>query len=179
MEPYECYECRLCLERYENPVKCPKCKEDFCKKHIDSKNICPVCGFFPFFKVNLNSDSMYKCNVCKGYEIDENSFLRHVIEKHKEEIILKFREKDTPTPNKDNNTIYDSQNININPSYNNNINNKNKQKNSFRLESLSPNNLKNSINDNKSRAFPKTTRNYPNMKQNNKFSYNNEINSQN
>ena len=69
---------------------------------------------------------MYKCNVCKGYENDENSFLRHVIEKHKEEIILKFREKDTPTQNKDNNTIYDSQNININPSYNINMDNKNK-----------------------------------------------------
>ena len=101
--------------------------------------------------------------------------MRHVIEKHKEEIISKFRVKVTPTKNNDNNKLYNSQNISINPSYNNNIdNNKNKQNkykqiDKFGLESIYQNNAINTYNDNKGRATPITSRNNQNMKQNIKF----------
>ena len=58
---YECYECRACLEPYENPVKCPNCKEDLCRKHIDSENRCPFCDYFPFFKEKPNPEFVYEC----------------------------------------------------------------------------------------------------------------------
>ncbi len=128
---YECYECRACQEPYENPVKCPNCKEDLCRKHIDSENRCPFCDYFPFFKEKPNPDSIYKCILCNGNEKDKNSFWVHLMEKHKEEIISKFRGKDEPTPtdtptkNIDNNKIYKSQkSLNFNYSNNNNFDNK-------------------------------------------------------
>ena len=98
----ENYQCDFCLERYEDPVQCLKCNAKFCKKHINSDNICPCCKCYTFNSKennmintsNLNLDLKYKCNVCGlGFGEDKNAFLIHIIDNHKEEIINYFNDK--------------------------------------------------------------------------------------
>ena len=122
----ENYKCRICSEISESSVTCLKCQKSLCKKHFNSDNICPCCNCFPFkYKENpilrnpiLDPNSIYKCNLCP-FKGDKNAFWIHLIENHKEEIILKFKENDdTPIQikNIDNNEKYK-------PRYSLNINN--------------------------------------------------------
>ena len=96
----ENFECSICYKKFDNPVECIKCNNNFCKKHIDEfRNCCPLCKHNPFqYRENIwlsravsNIDYSYKCTEC-GYEGDQSSFWSHLIEDHKKEIMNHFNE---------------------------------------------------------------------------------------
>ena len=127
----ENYQCELCFLRYENPIQCLKCNIVFCKKHMNSDNICPRCKCFPFnFKEktinsNLNQDSKYKCVVCRDvFGEDKNAFLIHIIYNHKNEMISLFNQnnkaKNQLNVKSINNYNSENQSIDINSSHKNN-----------------------------------------------------------
>ena len=107
----ENFECSICYEKFDEPVECLNCNNNFCKKHVKGfKNGCPLCKNKPFeYRENIwlsrtisNMDFSYKCTEC-GYEGDQNSFWSHLIESHKKEIINKFNEYKESEPKEDNN----------------------------------------------------------------------------
>ena len=101
--------CKICNKKYDDPVECLKCNNNFCRKHVEGLiNRCPICKNKPFeFRENIwlsrvvsNIDFSFKCTEC-GYMGDKNSFWSHLIESHKNEIINKFNECKIPNPKKD------------------------------------------------------------------------------
>ena len=138
----ENYQCGYCLSRYENPIQCLRCKSVFCKKHMNSDNICPVCKCFPFnykektiINSSLNQKSKYKCVVCGDkFGEDNNAFLIHIIYNHKNDMLCFFNQNDK------------NQNQDIVNSINNNINiNLNKSTNQSKEKSIINNNINKNI----------------------------------
>ena len=92
------FECCICNERFEDPIECIKCHNNFCKKHFDEyKNECPICRVSPFQSIEnywlkrtiANLDSICKCSICE-YEGDRDLFWNHLLDNHKNEIIQHF-----------------------------------------------------------------------------------------
>ena len=94
----ESFECSICLQKFEDPIECLACHNNFCRKDVQGFiNICPICKKSPFnFRENIwlsrtiaNIDYSFKCLLC-AYEGDKNSFWSHLIECHKDEIIQHY-----------------------------------------------------------------------------------------
>ena len=130
----ENFECSICLEKFDNPIECTNCHNNFCRKHIkDFRNTCPICKSCPFsFRENIwlsrtiaNIDYSYKCSLCT-YEGDKNSFWSHLIENHKNEIIQQYNSNDNSNKKKKNinneknsNKIFEDNQQNTQPDKNN------------------------------------------------------------
>lgn len=161
------YECSFCNILLEDPVECIKCQNNFCQMHIAYLNDkCPICNVIPFkcrknvwLKKRIEKrDFSYKCNICE-YEGDQNSFLEHLVENHKNELIEKFNSNNNNKTAQDNLEdkvkIYKKANNQNTPNQNNqntpSQNNQSKQINQKKqnLNSKTPNdNNRNSKNKN-------------------------------
>ena len=95
------FECPICYKKFDDPIECLQCHNNFCKNHLPQfNNKCPMCNTCPFrymentwlrrIVMNIN---FYKCILC-GFEGDVDSFWSHLIESHKKDIILKFKTND-------------------------------------------------------------------------------------
>ena len=98
----ESFECSICFEKFDKPIECVDCHNNFCRKHVEGfRNTCPFCKISPFnFRENIwlsrtiaNIDYSYKCSLCE-YEGDKISFWSHLIENHKNEIIQQYNAND-------------------------------------------------------------------------------------
>ena len=95
----ENFECSICYSKFEDPIECLKCNNNFCRAHVSGfKNRCPLCKNTPFkYRDNkwlsraIENVETYKCILCK-YEGDENAFWSHLIECHRKEIIKQYNE---------------------------------------------------------------------------------------
>lgn len=119
----ENFECSICLEKFDDPIECVKCHNNFCRKHVKGfKNTCPICKINPFnFRENIwlsrtlsNIDYSYKCSLCT-YEGDKNSFWSHLIENHKNEIIQHYNSNNNSNKNKSKHTKEENNKNNILP----------------------------------------------------------------
>ena len=94
------FECPLCYEKYDNPLECLQCHNNFCKKHLPNlNNKCPMCNTIPlrytentWLRRTVMNMNLNECTLC-GFEGDERSFWSHLIESHKAEVIAQFKKK--------------------------------------------------------------------------------------
>ena len=94
------FECPICYQKYDNPLECLQCHNNFCKKHLlDLNNKCPMCNACPlrytentWLRRTVMNMNLYECTLC-GFEGDERSFWSHLIESHKAEVIAQFKKK--------------------------------------------------------------------------------------
>lgn len=199
----ENFECSICLEKFEEPIECVTCNNNFCKKHVKGfKNTCPICKESPFnFRDNIwlsrtiaNIDYSFKCSLCT-YVGDKNSFWSHLIESHKNEIIQHFNannnsnEKNKNNKNDKKNKIivnnqrnFQQENNNRTPEIINLINNDSRNNNYINNNNISQNkypdynqlNQKNEIKISNNNIRPSTQRqNYQISKQRNEKGFTN------
>ena len=131
----ENFECPICNTKYDDPIECLNCNNNFCRSHVPKfNNICPYCKICPFkFRDNIwlsrtiEKVETYQCSLCE-LEGDKISFWSHLIENHKEEIIQRYNKKNSihnskaPIENHNNNGNPFNQNLSEFPSQNNNGN---------------------------------------------------------
>ena len=183
------FNCQICFEKFEDPVECLKCNNNFCKKHvIKIENGCPMCKNIPFkWRENvwlkrtiLSLDSYCICAICQ-WEGDENSFWSHLIENHKKEIILNYKLNKNSSQNQENNTKRVSNKDINNQSNNGNLNevsSVNGQQKTLQDFINSLNNISSNNNNNNNNIQNEKGLNQ-NMNQNNYNNNNNYFNIQN
>ena len=104
--------CNICKKKYTDPVTCTSCKSLFCNNCCKNFESCPVCNFYPFkvmkkeiydrflkalrlFKLyKFALERRYNCNcVLCNYRCHKNSFLEHILCKHKDFAIDVFNRR--------------------------------------------------------------------------------------
>jgi len=114
--------CQKCNLYPIQPYKCenPECKKIFCEEHLEKNNKkCLVCNSNVKFDKNLNNnlenakikcgrckkifsnlkifnkhecDNNFSCKYCMFLSNDEETFIEHVFNYHKYDIVLEFKE---------------------------------------------------------------------------------------
>ena len=139
-------DCPICYKKYDDPVECLKCNNNFCRSHVSGlNNRCPLCNNSPlqirdniWLSRKVGNVEIYICSLCE-YSGDIDSFWSHLIENHRKEIIKQYNKSNSLSksnsvhkskPHKENPNIRENYNQYI-PRENFNNNNPNEENNNI------------------------------------------------
>ena len=119
-------DCPICYKKYDDPVECLVCNNNFCRSHVPGlNNRCPLCNSSPlkirdniWLSRKVGNVEIYICSLCE-YSGDIDSFWSHLIESHRKEIIQNYNKSNSLSKSKN---FHKSKTLNENPNISKNVN---------------------------------------------------------